>query len=202
MATIALPDSKFASAQWSLVVPQQINRSEWTGRRQVMVLPGAAYWKVTAAHVVVISEANMLAWRSFFAQLKGSANTFRLPAGEADQHTGSEAAIQASAIAGAVTVALTGLAASVTLLKAGHFATVKLSGGGEQLVQLIADLTSDGSGAASLSFFPPLRAATTAGATLGTKRPTALVALDASTTSFAVDRGQTYTFSLAATEAF
>jgi hypothetical protein len=89
MAVITLPDNNFRSAQWTLVQPTQVNRSEFTGARQVMQLPGASYWRASVEHVPIKGEANVRAWRSFFARLQGQVNTFRLIASEGAQYSGA-----------------------------------------------------------------------------------------------------------------
>ena len=89
MSVITLPDNNFRSINWTLVQPTQVNRSEFTSARQVMQLPGASYWKVSADHVPIRGEANIRSWRSFLAKLRGQTNTFRLPAVEGAQHSSS-----------------------------------------------------------------------------------------------------------------
>lgn len=85
MSVINLPDNQFASIDWTLVEPVQTNRSEFTSARQVLRLPGAAYWRARAEHVPIVGEANAMPWRAFLAQLQGATNRFDLPAGERAQ---------------------------------------------------------------------------------------------------------------------
>lgn len=98
MSIITLPDNNFRSINWTLVQPTQVNRSEFTSARQVMQLPGASYWKASAEHAPIRGEANIRTWRSFFAQLKGQANTFRLPSTEAAQRSGTNPRIKVPTI--------------------------------------------------------------------------------------------------------
>lgn len=84
---IPLPDNLFRGANWQLVNPVQQNRSEFAPpSRQVVGLPGAAYWTASVEHVPVIGDASIRSYRSFMARLRGPANTFLLPATEARQH--------------------------------------------------------------------------------------------------------------------
>lgn len=86
MAIISLPaGARFRNADWRLTIPQQVNRSAWTGKRQLVGLPGGARWRVTAEVVPIIRERNIEPWRAFFAKLNGSENMFRMPATEGPQ---------------------------------------------------------------------------------------------------------------------
>lgn len=63
----------------------QVNRSEFTGNRQVVELPGAGRWSVSGEFVTMIGQAQSYKPRSFLAALRGPKNFFALPAWEARQ---------------------------------------------------------------------------------------------------------------------
>ena len=201
MTIIAMPDDAFRDAAWTLVQPAQVNVSEFTGRRQVMTLPGAARWTVQANHVPIIGAAAFKPWRSFLTKLRGQANTFRMLAGEEDQRSGSNPTASAAA-AGATSLTLNGLPISSTELEEGDSLTVRLAAGGEQLVTLSADLVTNGSGVGVASFQPLLRDAVTAGAEIETVRPWCLMALDDAASGWSVGTGQIYAIQITAAEAY
>lgn len=78
---VPLPDlpALFASVEWTLVIPQQTNRSEFTGRLQVVGLPGAEHWRVKASVLPFANEAEQRAWRAFIVACRGVENTFHMP---------------------------------------------------------------------------------------------------------------------------
>lgn len=78
---VPLPDlpGLFATVEWTLVIPQQSNRSEFTGRVQVIGMPGAEHWRVKATVLPHASEAEQRAWRAFLIACRGAENTFHMP---------------------------------------------------------------------------------------------------------------------------
>lgn len=193
MALITPPEAlPIRRAQWTLRQPHQVNRSGWTGRRQVSTTPGAAAWGVSAELIPVRLQANAKKWRAFFASLKGQVNHFPVVAVEAPQHGGANPTITAGS-AGATTLTLS---SSPPALVAGDFMTVKLSDGSYQLVCLTAPISGT-----TATFLPPLRrAAATGSGSVETIEPYAHVTLAEDVVSWDVDRGQTYSFALTAEE--
>jgi hypothetical protein len=201
VAILDLPDHAFTNASWALRVPQQVNVSEWTGRRQVMRLPGAARWQVSAAHVPLLGEASARPWRAFLAGLRGSENRFRFRATEALQTgIGGALATNAATAMGATSMQMIGAAQGWTLRR-GMFVTVVV-GAVEQLLCVTQDAVADAARIATISFEPELRVAVPSATPVEHTRPWALVALDDPQASWSVDRGQIYSLSLTATEAY
>lgn len=75
----ALP-AVFSSVEWTFAIPQQKNRSEFTGRTQTIAMPGAEQWRVKATALPQANEAEARLWRAFIASLRGAENTFNMPA--------------------------------------------------------------------------------------------------------------------------
>lgn len=96
MTILTLPDSRFRSVEPFLDRPAQVNRSAYTGARQVVGLPGGARWRFAAEHVPIIGEAAFRPWRAALAKLKGVENTFRMPAGEGAQRVGANPSMRQS----------------------------------------------------------------------------------------------------------
>lgn len=203
MAIISLPDIAFRSVRYRLQAPAQINRSVWTGARQVMGLPGPTRLSLSAEHVPIRGEERMLAWRAFFARLSGPVNTFRMPVTERPQVDAEITAVVAAVpSASSITITVGPADFRTTnrrLLKAGQIITVA-----DQPLILAADLMTGGAGGvtATADFRPLLRRSPAIGAPVVLDRPTALVALDTDVSEWGVDPGQLYSFSIEASEAF
>lgn len=188
MAIISLPQTtSFArKISWQLDRPAQINRSAYTGQRQVLANPWHAKWTGTVEFSPVVGEAEMRTWRAFFAQLRGQINTFRLIAVEASQ-AASNVAVGTLAAATATSLQISGGPASVTLLKAGAMATVN-----DQLLVLTSDLVTNASGVGTMAFEPPLRVAAAVNAVVYISYPTALVCLSSSVSGWSAEPGVVY----------
>jgi len=193
MALITPPaDLPLRRVQWTLRQPHQVNRSGWTGRRQVSTTPGAAAWGVSAEFVPVRQQANAKKWRAFFTSLKGQVNHFPVIAVEAAQHGGANPTISSGA-AGATSLTLS---ASPPALVAGDFMTVKLADGSYQLVCLTAPISGT-----TATFLPPLRrAAATGSGSVETIRPFAHMTLAEDATGWDISPGQMYAFAFTAEE--
>ena len=182
MTIIALPrTSRFIrKIDWSLDRPAQINVSGYTGKRTVVANPWHGKWRARIDMAPIVGEANILAWRAFFGQLRGEINTFRLPAAEAAQNGNSGVTASATA-AGAQSMTISGAA---TAIKAGQFVTVN-----DQLL-LVTSVAGS-----VLSFEPALRVAVASGGAVETANPTCLVSLVGSRAGWSVDVGQSYSMS-------
>lgn len=189
-----------ATVEWRLIEPAQVNRSEWTGRRKVIGLPGAPRWTAKIELVPFVSEANVRRWRGWLAALQGPVNRFPVVACESQQTTASNPSVRAGAGNGR-TLPLTGLPASATVLPAGAFLTVPLPSGHYRLVCLTAALTSDASGNATASFAPDLGEVPPYGTVVEIQKPYALMALTDDPAGWSVGRGQIYAITLNCEEA-
>ena len=178
MAFITAPDFRIAAIDWIFRRPAQINTSAWTGRRTVVAEPWHGKW-LARVQLAPLSAEHMRYMRSFFAKAKGSINTFRLYASEAPQNDNGAVTVSSTAAAGALTMAITGAA---TVMKEGQYVTVN----GQLLI-----LTADQAGS-NITFEPPLRAQATAGTTVVTRRPYALVYLANADAAWGAELGPFY----------
>lgn len=177
---------------WKPGTTRQINRSGWTGRRQVSGTPGPAIWTCSAEFVPVIGQAAAKKWRGFFTALDGPVNHFPVIAVEAAQHGGANPTVVSGA-AGANTLTLS---AALPALGIGDFLTVRLADGKYQLVMLTAPMAGT-----TATFMPPLRAAASTGAgSVETRFPFAHVTLPGEWEGWDVSAGQTYGFAFSAEE--
>lgn len=200
MALVTLPDNGFRNAQWTLNQPTQVNKSEWTNRRQVMQLPGAAFWTVSADHVPIIREAAFRPWRSFLAGMRGQVNTTRLIAVEEAQHGGANPVVT-SGVAGGFSVGLSGMPVSAQFLPDGAFMTITYADGREQLVVVRGNVMANESGLGA-AIVEPMLLASLSGATVETRLPWARIAFNASAQPYSVDAGQIYSIKIEGTETF
>lgn len=198
MTIIATPAAvRIAEIDWTLDRPAQVNRSQWSGKDQVIADPWHGRWSAEAVLAPIIGEPNILAWRAFLAKLKGRINTFRLIAVEKAQNAYTPT-VQTTTAAGAVALPLTGFPAAVaTVMLAGQMLTVN-----DQLCILTADLVTNSSGQGTATFEPPLRAQAASTTAVEVRLPTCLVALAASTAGWSVGRGQIYGIKLSVEERF
>jgi hypothetical protein len=187
--------------EWSLDQPAQVNRSQFTGRRQVTVLSLSPRWSAHVEFAPIIGEAAVLAWRAFMVQLQGPANTFHLKAVENTQRAAANP-LAGTAAAGAITLPLTGLTPSTTNLLTGRMLSVPLSTGDTQLVILTQDLIADGSGNATAHFLGCLRAPAASGQAVEAGAPFGVMALKGTAAGYTVDPGQIYGAAFEAEEAY
>lgn len=135
MALVTLPALTllFDDVSWLPVFPQQKNRSGFTGRSQVVGQPGCESWEATAHALPVSSIAEAEAWRRFFAAIRGSENTFHLPALTRPQRAVTQPTVTAAVTGNrAVTVS------SAANVSPGMYATVEQNNGHFRLVTVVA----------------------------------------------------------------
>lgn len=148
MALLEIPD-RDALILLSLdpVVPDQLNRSIWTSRAQVVGLPGAEYWTARAAIEPLATENEERPWRAFVFNLRGRQNHFHLPIAR-QKHVGGKPLVNAATLPG-YSLPLDGMQPSTIILRAGHFLTVPLPSGHYRTVMLSEDLITNSSGQAT-----------------------------------------------------
>ena len=196
MATIAFPSSpKPASMMWRLVQPAQQNISQWTGKRQV--LPSSrGWWECAITLPPIVGETDANSWRSFFAKARGAANDFQVPANEIAQSSATATPLVNGAGQTGRTLATDGWPLSSTVLKAGQYVTI-----GNQMLQLTADVVSNGTGQATISFEPAIRVSPADNAAIEFKNPYALMYF-IEDPGFSIEPGLVYSISLQLRESF
>ena len=196
MTTISLPlTSRFQSMNWRLVQPAQNNISGWTGARQVLA-SGRGWWECEATLPPIVGTANFNPWRSFVALMRGAANDSQIPVDPIAQSSLSNIMSVNGAGQTGRNLNVDGLPNSAVVLKAGQFVTVN-----NQLLQLTADVSTNGTGQATLSFEPALRFAPSDNAVVEYKNPYCLMYLT-SEPSYSVESGYIYSLSLSLRESF
>lgn len=170
MATITFPsDPKPSGMQWKMVMPSQNNVSGWTGQRQVLA-SNRGWWECSFALPPIVGRAAAKPWKSFIAQARGMANDFRVPVDPTPQSALANTVLVRGAGQTGRSIVTDGWPTSATPLSAGDYVTIE-----DQLLQLTASVTSDGSGIATLTFEPPIRSAPADYTSVEYKNPYALM---------------------------
>lgn len=197
MTTITLPlIPRTNGMTWRLIQPSQSNVSGWTGSRQVLP-SGRGWWECQYSLPPIGGTANVLAWRSFFAQARGAANDFQVPLDVVAQTTLPNTVLVKGAGQTGRSIITDGWPASSTVLKAGQCITIA-----NQLLQLTANATTNAGGEVLIDFEPSLRASPADNAPVEYRNPYALMYM-AEDPQVTVEPGHLYTLgSLSLRESF
>lgn len=196
MATVTFPSTpKPNGMSWRLVMPAQTNVSEWTGRRQT-IASGRGWWECQLSLPPIVGTTNVNAWRAFIAKSRGKANDFQIPVDPTAQSSAVATPLVNGASQTGRTLNTDGWPVSSTVLVAGQFVTIN-----NQLLQLTENVTSNGSGVATLTFEPPIRTAPSDNAAIEFKNPYCLMYMVEEPT-LSVENGYVYSLSLNLRESF
>lgn len=199
MPTLALPTvlTRPSSIEWRLDSNTQQFTSPLSGATQTLALPGQR-WSFTFTYPY-ISRANADAVSVFTAQLRGMAGRFKTgnPARSTPLGTATGTPVVAGASQLGISLATSGWTASTLVLKAGDF--IEVNG---ELKLITADVTSGGTGLATLAFEPPMRAAPANLAPIVTASPGATFRLKEDSQALRFDSYYERAFTLEGVEVF
>lgn len=210
MTTLAFPTlSRFTPSElsdWALNSNTRVHRSQFTGTRKSIAIPGSWWSVVSKWESLTVSDRAEL--EAFVAELGGSAGLFyyshpmwRLPRGTA-RGTGTCAA--AAQFATTLVLSGAGIGAGVTLLKA-DFIEVQVAGASPVLVRVSSNAT-ESAGSITVLVQPMLRIAVPSSTPFTLVRPRGQFALVSDKQSMPVRRGDwgrgLGDFTLDAAEAF
>lgn len=196
MTTITFPSSpKPSTMSWRLVQPAQQNISQWTGARQVLA-SGRGWWECSLTLPPIVGETAVNSWRAFTALARGAANDFRVPVNELSQSSSTATPQINGANQTGRSLNTDGWPNSTTVLYAGQFVTI-----GNQLLQLTADISSNASGQATISFEPAIRVSPSDNAAIEFKNPYALMYF-VEDPGYSVEPGLVYSMSFNLRESF
>lgn len=176
MALVTLPPIYLKVRRFELDVPGQTNRSDWTGTRQPVGLPGAETWHAHAAFLPTSIERDKRLLRAFLWGMRGTLNWFRLPRSPG-QHPGPNPTV--AVVVDENTVTLNSAAG----IKAGMWA-VFTYGGKTRLVGLKGDPAGN-----TITFEPALRAVPAVGSVVEIINPFCEMALSNPRNGFDDDEG-------------
>lgn len=166
--------------EWALQSNTQTFTSPLNGTVQTMELPGAR-WRASFAFQN-LSDADAATLQAFLTKLRGQANRFTLYnfARPKPNGVGTGTPLVNGASQTGTTLVTDGWTASQTgILKAGDFFSVN-----GELKMCVADCNSDGSGNATITFEPPLRAAPADNAAITVTNPTTTFMLTEATSKW------------------
>lgn len=187
MAIITVPDAlAIRRVEWTFDRPAQVNRSDWTKRRQVVTQPGPSLWSATAEMAVRVGTDDWLEAEAFLIDLEGQINTFRIEAASQPQTTLPLTPVVDGAGQYGRSLRLRGGIPGAGL-KRGHKMTVN-----DQLVSISAPFAFDAAGLAIVTFKPSLRLSPQNGAPVEMRKPTVLVALVNSAIGWTEDLGEQF----------
>jgi hypothetical protein len=161
-----------AEIEWSLMSNTQTFTSPLSGAVQTVEMPGAR-WRASFT-LGELDAADAAALQAFMAQLRGRSGRFYLYnfARPSPRGTATGTPLVKGASQTGTSLAIDGLAAGATLL-AGDFFEV-----GGELKIVTATATANGSGEATVSFEPPLRASPADNAAITLTQPKATMMLE------------------------
>lgn len=193
--TLSKPEP--TSWDWSLVSNTQTFSSPLSGNVQTLELPGAR-WRVTF-QMESMTPADSALLRAWFVKLRGQSGRFYLHnmAQPSPRGTAGGTPVVSGAGQSGISLTATGWPADTTALKAGDFFEVN-----GELKMMVADALVNGSGAATLTFEPPLRNSPANGAAITTTKPTGIFKLDEDTVRWITVAGALSSFTVSATEAW
>lgn len=166
MAIISLPPNVyFESVDKLQLLRAGFNlRSRYTGKRQSVNLPFAVWYM--EGKLIPVDGVDARLWRSFLVKLEGLKNSFRLPVPGYTKPSGLVGVTARAAAARASTFGIDTGAGVKTVLLEGEYFTIN-----DELKVATADVVTDASGFANVSFQPPLRKAVSAGTVLEIQNP-------------------------------
>ena len=158
--TMPTSPSNFVTSEWRIIRTVAVSQSPFTYAQQVAKYTGSV-WQTTVT-LPPMKRADAGAWQSFLMQLNGRFGTFLLgdPDGKTIQGsaTGTMSATADHSI-GAYDITVDGLNASqTTAFKKGDYVQFG-SGATSKLHMIVADISTNGSGQATLQIEPPLKTA-------------------------------------------
>ena len=163
---------------------------------------GGSVWKATyTIPPVAKTEAGIL--QAFFMQLHGSEGTFLL----GDQNVTTpksgittQYAVNGAHLTGSFDVNIDGCANDTVILKAGDYVQFN-SGATTKLHMVVSDVTSNGSGEATLPIEPSLKSDLSNDAIVVTNAPKCVFRMDSNELGWSSSSNSVYAFSFACTEA-
>ena len=157
--TMPTSPSNFVTSEWRIIRTVAVSQSPFTYAQQVAKYTGSV-WQTTVT-LPPMKREDAGAWQSFLMQLNGRFGTFLLgdPDGKTIQGSASTViSVNGDHSIGAFDVVVDGCTASSTEFKKGDYVQFG-SGASSKLHMIVADITSDGSGNATLQIEPPLKTA-------------------------------------------
>lgn len=190
------------SSRFELVRRTAVVESPFSGKIQVHSYDSFAQWKATI-ELPRMKKPDWQLWTAFFLKLRGRRGTFLMGDPDYTDNTGLASGTlttSGAASAGANSVTITGLSLSQTnSFKAGDYISLN-----SQLLMIIDNANSNGSGNATVEFEPQLKADVSSGTSVkysSEDPPVGKFRLDTDITGWDADMASTYIMTFSCTEA-
>jgi len=194
---ISIPSSPaIKSVKFKMVNASAFNSSPFTGQQQVTVFPGQ-WWEIEVT-LPTMTRADAEEWISFLAKLNGHEGTFNIgdPDGATPRGTGGGTPLVNGASQTGQDLITDGWNLSEAVLKTGDYVQI-----GTKLYKSLTDVTSDGSGNATLTLYPSVKTAPSDGASIIVTNTTGTFRLKTPVSGWSADSLSHYTVSFSAVEA-
>ena len=199
---LSLPTSpsNFVTSEWRIIRTVAYTESPFTYGQQVAKYQGSV-WQTTVT-LPPMNRADAGAWQSFFMQLNGRFGTFLL--GDPDAKTIQGGATTVISVngdhsVGAYDVVVDGANTSTVIFKKGDYVQFG-SGASSKLHMIVADITSDASGNATLQIEPSLKTALTDDDVITYSNTKAVMRMDANELGWNANNVSLYGISFSCTE--
>jgi len=199
---LSLPTSpsNFVTSEWRIIRTVAYTESPFTYGQQEAKYQGSV-WQTTVT-LPPMNRADAGAWQSFFMQLNGRFGTFLL--GDPDAKTIQGGATTVISVngdhsVGAYDVVVDGANTSTVIFKKGDYVQFG-SGASSKLHMIVADITSDASGNATLQIEPSLKTALTDDDVITYSNTKAVMRMDANELGWNANNVSLYGISFSCTE--
>jgi hypothetical protein len=198
--TLPTSPSNFVTSEWRIIRTVAYTESPFTYAQQVAKYTGSV-WQTTVT-LPPMNRADAGAWQSFFMQLNGRFGTFLL--GDPDAKTIQGGATTVISVngdhsVGAYDVVVDGADTSTVIFKKGDYVQFG-SGASSKLHMIVADITSDASGNATLQIEPSLKTALTDDDVVTYSNTKAVMRMDANELGWNANNVSLYGISFSCTE--
>jgi len=198
--TLPTSPSNFVTSEWRIIRTVAYTESPFTYGQQVAKYQGSV-WQTTVT-LPPMNRADAGAWQSFFMQLNGRFGTFLL--GDPDAKTIQGGATTVISVngdhsVGAYDVVVDGADTSTVIFKKGDYVQFG-SGASSKLHMIVADITSDASGNATLQIEPSLKTALTDDDVVTYSNTKAVMRMDANELGWNANNVSLYGISFSCTE--
>ena len=199
--SIPTSPSNFTTSEWRIKRTVGFTQSPFTYAQQVAEFQGAVW--TTTVTLPPMNRADAGSWQSFFMQLHGRKGTFLLgdPDGKTIQGNASTViSVNGDHAVGAYDILIDGCTNSSLEFKAGDYVQFG-SGSTSKLHMVVADITSDNSGNATLQIEPPLKSAVTDDSVVTYSSTKAVMRMDSNELIWTANHVSLYGITFSATEA-
>ena len=198
--TMPTSPSNFVTSEWRIIRTVAVSQSPFTYAQQVAKYTGSV-WQTTVT-LPPMNRADAGAWQSFLMQLNGRFGTFLLgdPDGKTIQGSATTViSVNGDHSIGAFDVVVDGCTASSTEFKKGDYVQFG-SGASSKLHMIVADITSDASGNATLQIEPSLKTALSDDDAVTYSNTKAVMRMDANDLGWNANKVSLYGISFSCTE--